>query len=379
MKLWRLTTWLTVVMLSVTFPAHAWELTATVSGLFRDADTGQFHSTTLDIRAEAQEPTGAWEFVADEEYDVVVTLQDTEAQRVRKVTIRDPEGEIVDQATADPPVSALTASGSFRAVRTCPVDWESGLTGKWDGVNGLSVELFIKATWEPPPPPSSPPPPDPTVLIVGVRDMTQGPPGVVPGSAIVEIWPVGEPQNKDWTTIDWDGNAAFYSMDPGEYTVRVIGMGPDGACDYEFDSVVVIHTTTVEYARVWIHWPIGGKVWFKDELGQVIPGNPYGVTLVLLEDGEPVENADAMVGTTQNQDGSYTYSVQPVAGSLPVGDFVLRATYQGTTLNNNVTYPNDCAQVLPQDYFTHVGPGAHSQVDGGDFTFIIEEEPPPEP
>ena len=308
--------------------------------------------------------------VADEEYDFEVTLDDTEGDRVAAVTIVDPEDEIVDEATADPPASTLTASGTFTAGQVYTLAWNIDVHVDMDADGNVTVGIKVGCTWE------DPPPPPPTQLVVSVLDMTQGGAGT-PAYAIVEIWPPDEPTNKDWTTTDGEGKATFTGIDPGEWVVRVIGSGPEGACDYEFDSVVVIHTTNVEHAHVWTHWPIGGKVWFKNELGEVIPGNPYGVTLVLLEDGEAVETAIEVVGTTQNQDGSYTYSVSPVAGSLPVGDFVLRATYQGTTYNHNVTYPNDCAQVLPQDHFTHVGPGAHSQVDGGDFTFIIEEEPPP--
>jgi len=207
--------------------------------------------------------------------------------------------------------------------------------------------------------------------------MTGGGEGAVPESAMAEIWPVGEPESNQFQMIDFEGTATFSDLAPGEWVVRVVGLGPSGYCDYELGKVVVINETNVVDARVWSHWPIGGKVWFKNEFGQVIAGNPYGVTLVLLKDGEPVEAVTPTVGTTQNQDGSYTYSVP--SEFLLSDDYVLRATFGETTYNEDVTYPNDCAVRAPEPPFTHHAPGAHSQVEGPDFTFTIAEEPPPEP
>lgn len=127
------------------------DLTGTISGLFREANSSQFYNTTLDLVAEAYQPTGAWELVADEEYDFEVTLDDNEGDHVGEVTIRDPEGEIIDRATADPPVSTLTASGTFTAGQVHPLAWKWKFQVVYDTA-GKPV-VTIGGDWEPAPPP----------------------------------------------------------------------------------------------------------------------------------------------------------------------------------------------------------------------------------
>ncbi|MGD9494741.1 MAG: hypothetical protein AB7Y46_00395 [Armatimonadota bacterium] len=96
MKLMQRTICTAVVLLASVLVADAQlagqDVTATISGLFRDADTNQYHNRTLDLVEEVTEPTGDWELVAYEDYDVEASLDDSEGDRIAEVTIRDPEG-----------------------------------------------------------------------------------------------------------------------------------------------------------------------------------------------------------------------------------------------------------------------------------------------
>jgi hypothetical protein len=344
------------------------EVTATICGLFRDADTGQYHNTTLDLVAELEQPTGAWELVADEEYEVEVTLDDNQGEHVGRVTILDPEGEVIDEANADPPAATLTASGSFAAGRVYTLGYVPEVKVIWKPGDELSVEVGWK--WVADPPPAEPP----TKLEVGILDMTEGAPGIPIPSFVVEIWPEGHQELNRWKTTNMQGVAVFSGIDPGKWVVHVVGTGATGACDYEFSSVVVKHATKLESARIWQHRPIAGKLWFKDDAGQVVGGYPGEVTLELLQGGEPVEAVTPMVNTTANPDGSYPYSVP--SEFLIAGDYVLRASLGQSTDNKNVTYPNHCANALPQAHFTHRAPGAHVQVEGPELVIIVDDDPP---
>ncbi|MGD9494740.1 MAG: hypothetical protein AB7Y46_00390 [Armatimonadota bacterium] len=275
----------------------------------------------------------------------------------------------MDQATADPPASTLTASGIFTAGQMYALAWKPKVTIVIDEEGNVEVRLEVVI---------EPDEAAPASMLIGVRDMSQGSPGV-PALAQVKAWHVDHPTNAKTGYTNFEGKVTFTNISPsGSWVVRVSGAQ---TCEYEFRLEVQPHQVSeFDQFRICQHWPIGGKVWFKNELGQVIAGDPYSVTLVLVENGDPVDNADETVTPTQNPDGSYTYSVQPYAGSLPVGDFDLRAYYPGEDMQTHpVTYLNDCYTQMPWADYSHKSPGAHSQVEGPSFTFTIEQEPPPEP
>ena len=341
---------------------------ATLSGLFLDADTQQLHNTTLDLIAELTSPTGAWELVQGEEYEFQVTIEDTEGARVSSITLRDPTEQLVDQATADPPASMLAAGGVFEAETAMRVASAGNIGfGYTKGPNGEETwSVTGEYSWEPEPLRR------PTQLIVSVRDMTAGGEGSVPQGGIVGIWRPEDPASILWEGLDWEGKATFEGIARGEWIVRVVGVGPGGACDYEFESVAVIRKTVIEHERVWQHQPITGKVWFKNELEEVVAGDPWAVALVLLQNGQPVSGVAPSVRTSQDpNDGSYTYTVP--SEFLIAGDYVLRASFDQTTLNEDVSYPDHCSTYLPQVVYTHRAPGAHQQVEGPGFVFTIED------
>lgn len=340
------------------------EVTATISGLFRDANTSQYHNTTLDLVAELEQPSGAWELVADEEYEVEATLDDNEGDRVVEVIALDPDGEIVDHAAADPPVSTLTASGTFTAGQVYALGLSIEAEGSIAANGDATGKIIVRYTW------GDPPEPPEAGLVVEVLDMTQGGAGT-PTYAVVEIWPPGEPQSMQWTSTDGQGKATFTDLAAGDWIVHVCGIGTTGACDYEFDRVVVRHKTVLESARVWMHREINGKVWFKDDQGQVVGGNPTGVTISLLRGGVPVDMVGYVVNPTANPDGSYSYQVYSEA--LVADDYVVRGAYGEATADEDVVYPNACGQALPQEHFTHRKPGAHQAVAGPDLVFIVDE------
>ncbi|MGI5816469.1 MAG: hypothetical protein ACOX9R_00055 [Armatimonadota bacterium] len=340
---------------------------ATLSGLFLDGDTQQVHNTTLDLIAELENPTGTWELIEDEEYEFEVTIEDTEGSRVSSITLRDPTGQLVDQATADPPASTLGASGEFEVQLAMRLDFEFTTEIRIDAEGNVTFVFGVKAKEA-----EDPPPLEPTKLVVAVRDFTLGGAGTPAIGSIVEIWPAADPTSKLMTGVSFQGEATFQGIAPGEWIVRVIGVGPSGACEYEFNSVAVIRETTVKDAPVWQHQPITGRVWFKNELEEVVPGHPGAVTMTLLQNGQPVGAVTPSVGTSQNpNDGSYTYVVP--SESLIAGDYVLRASFDQTTLNEDVSYPNHCNTYLPQVVYTHRAPGAHRPVEGPGFVFTIED------
>lgn len=201
--------------------------------------------------------------------------------------------------------------------------------------------------------------------------MTLGAPGTPAGAVVVEIWPTGHQELSQWTETNQQGVAVFSGIDPGEWILHIVAFGPSGACEYEFDSLVVLHETTARTARIWQHHPIAGVLWFKNAEGQVIAGDPWNVSLVLLEGGEPVGAVTPMVNTTANPDGSYPYSVP--SEFLLAGDYALRASLGEATVNENVSYPNGCGAALGAPFYTHRAPGAHAQVEGPDLVLVIDE------
>lgn len=365
----------TIVVLASVLAANAQlgcqDLTATVSGRFREANSNQFYTTTLDLVSEYLQPTGAWELVTDEEYEFEVTLDDNQGDHVGRVTILDPEGEIIDEATADPPASTLTASGSFTAGQLYALRYvlEAKLVCKPG--DEPSVEVVWK--WVADPPPDPPPAEPPTKLEVAILDMTEGAPGIPIPSFVVEIWPEGHQELNRWKTTNMQGVAVFSGIDPGEWVVHVVGIGATGACHYEFDSMLVLHETNVETLSFWRHGEINGKVWFKDDQGQVVGGNPAGVTISLVRGGVLVDMVGYVVNPTANPEGSYPYQVYRQEASLVADNYVVRGSYEGTTVDEDVTYPNHCSTALPAPFFTHLTPGAHQAVAGPDLVFIVDE------
>jgi len=342
------------------------EFMATLSGVLLNADTGQQQNVTLDLLAEAENPTGNWYFVAGETYSATASMTDASYSRVSRVALYDPDGALINEATADPPTTHLTTTGSFLRAATKKV------TVEFQAEHKERCEYIIRVIFKEVPPP----PPQGATLNMVVADGSQSNKPLQ--GAVVAIWPDGHPDQRQQILTNAEGLATFAGVTPGQYMAEV--SGPGQRCVIRRGPYQLRERfTCYGVALSWPHCGINGKVWFHNQQGQTVPGQPDRVQVELLQGGQSKGNL--LVGTQQQPDGSYPYSGPP-GGPPPAGQYTVKATFTPgmgppQEQQHPVTVPDECGPAHPNvdGGMTVVNPGAHTAVQGPEFTFTLPGGP----
>jgi hypothetical protein len=348
------------------------EVTFTLSGVFLNADTGQQQNGTLDLLAEAENPTGNWYLIAGQTYSATASMTDASYGRISRVALYGPDGALLDEATSAPPTAHLTATGTFRAVQAMKVSGKIGIKHTANCHWEITGEVTISR--EPPP---QPPQPQGGTINVVVADGTNPAVLRVQG-ATVAVWIDGHPDEKQEKLTDAQGLATFPNMASGKYLTEV--RGPGQRCvirrgPYQLRKNAQLN----EVVLSWPHCGITGKVWFKNQQGQTVPGPADKVKVELFQGGQ--SKGGLVVGTQPQADGSYPYSGPP-GGPPAAGSYTVKATFtpgMGAPQERQqpVTVPDECGPAHPdQDGGTTVmNPGAHAAVPGPEFTFTLPGGP----
>lgn len=342
------------------------EVTFTLNGVLLNADTGQQQNVTLNMLAEAENPTGNWYLVEGQTYSATASMTDALYSRVNRVALYDLNGALIHEVTANPPTNRLTATGTFRAIRTMKPDYKIQVAHK------ANCEWELEIIWEP----GEPPQPQVGTINVMVVDGSQSTWPRLQG-AIVAVWPEGHPEQKQQTATDDQGLATFANMAAGQYIAEV--RGPGHRCVIRRGPYQLRKRAQLDEAVVsWQHCGINGKVWFKNARGQTVAGPADKVKVELFQGSQ---SKGGLVVGTQQPDGSYPYSGPP-GGPPLAGQYTVKAKYTpGMGLpqeqQQSVTVPDECNPAHPNDdgRTTVVNPGAHTAVQGPEFTFTLSGGP----
>lgn len=345
------------------------EVTFTLSGVLLNADTGQQQNVTLDLLAEAENPTGNWYLVAGETYSATASMTDASYSRVSRVALYDPNGALINEATASPPIASLTAIGPFTVIQAMKLDWSIKVEHTKD--------CEWKITGEVKPGPNPPPQPKGGAINVVVADGTNPAVLRVQG-ATVAVWLDGHPDERQEKLTDTQGLASFPNMASGRYIAEV--SGPAHHCVIRRGPYWLRRRAQLnEVVLSWQHCGINGKVWFHNQQGQTVPGPADKVQVELLQGGQP--KGSLLMGTQQQPDGSYPYSGPP-GGPPAAGQYTVKATFtpgMGPPQEQQqpVIVPDECSPAHPNNDggMTVVNPGAHTAAQGPEFTFTLPGGP----
>jgi len=185
-----------------------------------------------------------------------------------------------------------------------------------------------------------------------------------------------DPNNKVTGDTGTDGKASLVVPSGAGYFIEVTGMPycrlkvPLGNLDPKVSQVTM-------KVSVFPHAGLRGKVWFKNQNGQVVPGNPAGVSIKATREAVTYY---AMVDQQQTQpDGYYGYGIGP---GPRAGEYTVEGTYNGAQQQiHTATICDECtaAQANARAGGTlSESPGKHTQpMPGPDFTFTIQMGGPP--
>jgi|GEM_PF-1355949 len=324
-------------------------VTATATGFFRDADTGQIAYLTLDLLDEANNPPGSWHTIIDEQYDISVVVESIEPQ-LRNLILKDEDGREIARAESDQLSNRLQVQ-----VQRTP---NHGCIWRW--VLELQV-VYI----------SDPPPPRREVRLVLTEKHFPAPPPEY-GQIHVRVYDGSNNQPLAWAHIEipeekttgqtgpdgtWTSQLLPAPAKGGKtYTVIVTGPTYSSQVWCTVRQTVRLYTQGVHVMHVplWRHHPIVGRIVFDG------PGGDPQSAVVKATKGNVTFQGIV------NPDGTF---VIPGGGGAPeAGEWTVTVKYPNaesiTPPSRTVTVPNHC----PKDA---IRPGSHSPVDAGTFTIKL--------
>ena len=323
-------------------------VTATITGNFRDADTGQIAYLTLDALDETNNPPGNWHTIVDEQYTLSVTMESTEPQPM-SITLLGFGGQELARAESTQPTQRLSVQGQDTSPYGCQtkhrVRLEAGprhfptcqtIWGIWLAVEPYHVPV---------------PPPQFGTVVVHVFDGATGQPLRGAGISIPEAG-ISDVTNEQGI---WTGKLQVDPKKGTNYTINI-------SSPYQSIAWCVIQRKIKLYAQgtyetrawLWEHRPIVGRIQFEGR-----PGDPQQATVKATK-------GDQTLTGVVNSDGSF---VIPGYGGTPeAGEWIVTVTYPGALSvdppSRKVVVPNNC-QVGA------IRPGSHSPVDAGVFTIKL--------
>jgi len=349
-KAWMLLTPLMLVTMIMTGHAQpeGVTVTATITGLFYDALTGQQQYLTLDLEEPTNNPPGDWHTIAGETYRWYISVTDAES-RLEELTLLDEQGNVVIQKTANPPTNKLEVTDEHLVSYSCRPVKGSG----WE----IEFKLF------------------PPKFRVRFRKGHETVP--VQSGKLVVITIDSSGNRLPYTTVIVEGGGEIRGsatdesgewwtyLTPGvNYSVKVggSGLGAPSLCwrgPFKFKL-----REREEYwviFMLWRHYPIFGKIGFSGS-----PGNPELITVKAVKGNLTLTG---IVNTAPGLDGYYYFVIPGGGGAPEAGTWTVVVEYPGaksiTPPSKSVTVPADCP--LPS-----LDPkGAHGPVDAGIFTIEV--------
>jgi len=323
-------------------------VTATITGNFRDADTGQIAQLTLDGLDETNNPPGNWHTIVGEQYTFSVAIQSPEPQPM-SITLLGFSGQELAKAESQQPTNGVSVQGQDTSPYGCQTKYRfrveygprhfptcTTIWGVWVVVETYHVPV---------------PPPQFGTIIVHVFDGPTGQPLRGAGITIPEAG-ISDVTNEQGI---WTGTLQVDPKKGSNYTINITGQSQSIAqCVIQRKIKLYAQGTYETRAWIWFHSPIVGKIQFEGR-----QGDPQSATVKATKGNQTLRGVI-------NSDGSF---VIPGFGGAPeAGQWTVTVEYPGalsiTPPSRTVTVPNDCK-------FGAIRPGAHSPVDAGTFTIKL--------
>lgn len=327
-------------------------ITATITGNFRDADTGQIAYLTLDGIDETNNPPGNWHAIVGEQYTYNVVMETAQPEEGMSIILLNSDGQELARAESAEPTQRLAVyakdTSSFGCQKKLRFRLEFGLQHfppckiVW-GPRVVVEEYHVSI-----------PPPQFGTVIVHVFDGTNNQP--LPG-AFIEIPEAGIQAETNPQGI-WSGTIQVDPKKGKDITIRIFGPSQSQVwCQKQFKVKLYAQGTFETSVWLWPHYPISGRITF-DGPG----GDPQQATVKATKGGQ------TLTGVV-NLDGSF---VIPGFGGAPeAGDWTVTVTYPGaesiTPPSRTITVPNNCGRTPPA-----IPPfGSHSPLDAGEFVIKL--------
>jgi len=349
-KAWMLFTPLMLLMLAKVGYAQpeGVTVTATITGLFYNALTGQQQYLTLDLEEPANNPPGDWHTIAGETYKWHFSVTDTES-RLAELTLLDEQGNVLVQKTAEPPTNKLEAIDERPVSYSCRPVKGAG----WE----IDIRLF------------------PPKIRVRIRKGHEEVP--VQSGRFIAITVDSSGNRLPYTTVIVEGggeirgsatdeNGEWWTyLTPGvNYSAKAGGSGL-GAPSLCWRGPFKFKVREREDYRIifmlWRHYPIFGRISFT--------GGPSNPNLVTVKAVKGDQTLTGMVSPTPNPDGYYEFVIPGGGGAPEAGTWTVIVEYPNaesiTPSSKSVTVPADCPEPSLEPK------GAHSPVDAGVFTIKL--------
>lgn len=349
-KAWMLFTPLMLLMLAKAGHAQpeGVTVTATITGLFYDALTGQQQYLTLDLEDPANNPPGDWHTIAGETYKWYFSVTDTES-RLAELTLLDEQGNVLAQKTADPPTNKLEAADERPVAYSCrPVKgagWEVDIR-----LFPPKIHIRIRKGHEEVPVQSG--------KFIAITIDSSG--NRLPYTTVIvegggEIRGSATDENGEWWTYLTPGvNYSAYAGGSGLGAPSLCWRGPFKFKLKEREDYRIIF-------MLWRHYPIFGRISFTGG-----PGDPSLVTVKAVKGDKTLTG---IVSPTPDPNGYYEFVIPGGGGAPEAGTWTVIVEYPGaesiTPSSKSVTVPADCPQPSREPK------GAHSPVDAGVFTIKL--------
>ncbi|MCS7225228.1 MAG: hypothetical protein NZ959_11875 [Armatimonadetes bacterium] len=321
-------------------------LTATISGTFRDADTGQIAYLSLNALSDAGNPPGDWHTVVGERYTFTVTIESLIAQPM-SLTLLGFGGQQLSEAVSTQPSNRLSVQGQDRSPYGCKTRYRLRLEYGPRHFPTCQTTWGIWAVLEPYH--VAVPPPEFGTVVVHAFDGASGRPLRGAGIRIPEVGILDVTSEQGI----WTGTLPANAKTGANYTIII--SGPHQSipwCVIERKIRLYMRSHYETRAWLWQHRPIVGQIRFDGR-----PGDPRQATVRATKGTQSL-------GAVINSDGSF---IIPGSGGAPdAGEWTVSITYPGALFisppSRTVTVPNDCEVGA-------IRPGSHTPVDAG--TFII--------
>ena len=320
-------------------------VTATITGNFRDADTGQITHLTLNGLDETNNPPGNWHTIVDERYTLSITVESVEPQPM-SITLLGFGGQELARAESTQPTQQLSAQGQDTSPYGCQTKYRIRVEYGPQHFPTCQTVWGVWIVFEPYHVPV--PPPQFGTVVVHVFDGATGQP--LPGAGInIPEAGISDVTNEQGV---WTGTLQVDPKKGTNYTINISGPSQSTAwCVIQRKIKLYAQGRYETRAWLWQHRPIVGQIQFEGRLG-----DPQQATV------KATKGNQTLTGVV-NPDGSF---IIPGFGGAPeAGEWTVTVTYPGAISidppSRKVIVPNDC-QVGA------VRPGSHSPVNAGVFT-----------